>query len=72
MKQNQNYKNFQQDASEILADGRLKIVEPATGMELSFSELEGKFIIDNAGENQNLTKKYVSFEKAIDYLLVNS
>jgi len=71
MKENKNYKNFEQDASEILADGRLKIVAPNTGMELTFDEAEDKFIIINAGENCDKTKKYASLEKAIDYLLLN-
>ena len=71
MKANPNYKAFQKEASEILADGKFKIVAPNTGMELTFDEGENKFIITGTGANYSGTKKYVSFEKAIDYLLEN-
>lgn len=71
MKADKIYKNFEKDASEILSDGRLKIVAPNTGMELTFDEYDKKFIIIGAGENYDKIKKYVSFEKAIVYLLEN-
>lgn len=62
---------FSKEAEEIFAEGKLKIVTPNTGMELSFDEQEGKFTITGTGENYDKTKKYVSFEKAIDYMLLN-
>lgn len=46
---------------------RLVITAPNTGMELSFED--GKFTIINAGVKGQSTKRYTSFEKAIDYLL---
>lgn len=62
---------FTNEAEQIFGDGKLKIVAPNTGMELSFDGQEGKFTITGTGENYNKTKKYVSFEKAIDYMLLN-
>lgn len=70
-KPNPIFLSFANEAEQIFADGKLKIVAPNTAMELSFDEQEEKFIITGTGENYDKTKKYVSFEKAIDYMLEN-
>ena len=70
-KPNPIFLSFANEAEQIFADGKLKIVAPNTAMELSFDEQEEKFIITGTGENYDKKKKYVSFEKAIDYMLEN-
>ena len=68
------YKAFNDEAAEIFNSnnsGCLKIVAPNTMMELTFDELEEKFIITGCGEGYDKTKKFKSFEKAVDYMMLN-